>query len=180
MRPWTEDPQAYSYLRSAVAVATFAVACEDLTNDHRQQLLNNAIWYVTESAGKYTTRYRSAGVLGLEAANPVRNWRAQLRHDHVVPRAALITAMREGADVEAVLASATSCVVTKAEHRRLSAYDGTHSGWDRYLAALVDVYDMATRTLVIDRGTYVNGGPRDAASCSPPGPEAESGTSSAG
>jgi hypothetical protein len=54
-------------LRSAAALARFALESRELTEDHRRQLLNNAVWYLTEAAGKYKTRYRSAGALSLEA-----------------------------------------------------------------------------------------------------------------
>ena len=51
--------------------ARFAVESAEVTDDHRRQLLNNAGSYVSEAAGKYKTRYRSAGVLSLEAHAPV-------------------------------------------------------------------------------------------------------------
>lgn len=154
--PWAEDPQAASHLRSAAALARFAVDSDELTADHRRQLLNNAVWYVSEAAGKYKTRYRSAGVLSLEAETPMPNWRSELRHDHVTTRRAVVASlMTPGADIEGILRSVVSCVVTKIEHERLTEHDDTCAGWDRYLAARIDVYDMATGTLFIKDGRYV-------------------------
>ena len=80
---WVESPQASRPVRSAAALALFALESAELTDDHRRQLLNNAAWYVSDAAGKYKTRYRSAGVLSLEADAPVPKWRSALRHDHV-------------------------------------------------------------------------------------------------
>ena len=155
-RSWVESPDASDHLRSAAALARFAVASDELTDYHQRQLLNNAVWYVTEAAGKYNTRFRSAGVLWLEAEAPIRKWRSELRHDHVTRRAALIRQlMMADADVEAVLRAAVSCVVTKSEHELLSRFDEVMDGWDRYLAAGVDVYDMATGELFIKDGNYV-------------------------
>jgi hypothetical protein len=119
-------------------------------------LRNNAIWYVSEAAGKYKTRYRSAGVLSLEAETPVRKWSSELRHDHVSTRRSVIERLSApGADVEAVLSSVVSCIVTKTEHERLTRFDETCQGWDRYLAARVDVYDMATGNLFIRDGRHI-------------------------
>jgi hypothetical protein len=48
-----------------------------------------------------------------------------------------------------------SCIVTKTEHERLTRFDETCQGWDRYLAARVDVYDMATGNLFIRDGRHI-------------------------
>jgi hypothetical protein len=155
-QPWVESPHASDHLRSAAALARFALTSDDLTEEHRYRLLNNAVWYVTEAAGKYKTRFRSASVLSLETKAPLRKWWSELRHDHVTRRAALLQQLKTAdADVEAILRSAVSCVVTKSEHERLSRFDETLDGWDRYRAAGVDVYDMATGDLFIEAGKYV-------------------------
>ena len=57
--------------------------------------------------------------------------------------------------MEAVLRSVVSCVVTPAEHERLGRFDETHEGWDRYRAARVDVYDMATGDPFMKDGRFV-------------------------
>ena len=155
-QPWVESPRASEHLRSATALARFALSSGDLTEEHRTQLLNNAVWYVSEAAGKYKTRYRSAGVLALETDAPIRKWWSDLRHDHVTTRRSILEQLRKAdADVGAVLSSVVSCVVTKPEHERLSQFDVTRAGWDRYRVARVDVYDMATGDLFIRDGEYV-------------------------
>jgi len=152
---WVESPQASRPVRSAAALARFALESAELTDDHRRQLLNNAVWYVSEAAGKYKTRYRSAGALSLEADGPVPKRRSALRHDHVTTRRSILACLASpGADVEATLPSVISCTVTKSEHERLTKFDDTCAGWDRYIAARIDVYDLATGIPFIQDGQY--------------------------
>jgi hypothetical protein len=159
---WAAEPGEEERLRSAVALARFALSSPDLTKTHRGRLLKEAIWYRTEIGGKYKARYRSKGVVTLEDANVVKEWWKHLRHEHVVARFALVAEMLAYPDrVDEVLRKAIACIVTPAEHNRLTPFDKTHYGWERYLAASIDVYDMATRTLVVENGRYVNGGPVD-------------------
>lgn len=141
---WQPDPDDAVHLRSAAALARFALTSPDLTEKHRTRLLNGAIWYRTEAAGKIQLRYRSGGVLAM-ADNHPRSWRSLLRHDHVQTRASLVARMKERPeDVEQVLTGALACLVTSAEHNALGAYDGIVVGWDRYCKAGVDVYDFST------------------------------------
>lgn len=159
---WTAGTGEEDRLRSAIALARFALTSPDLTVTHRRRLLREAIWYRTEGGGKYKVRYRSVGVLTLEDANVVKQWWKHLRHEHVAPRAALVAEMLAHPDrVDEVIRKAVACIVTPAEHDQLKPFDATHYGWERYLAASIDVYDMATLTLVIENGCYVNGGPVD-------------------
>jgi hypothetical protein len=128
---------------SAVAVSRFAVSSPDLTDHHRKRLLNDAIWYRTEAASKIRIRYRSGGVLALGPVAPT-GWRKAVRHEHVQTRASLIARMlAEPYQVEAILAEATSCLVTVAEHHSLTQYDKNAVGWDRYRLAGIDVYDFS-------------------------------------
>lgn len=166
---WTVDPDEPDRLRSAVALAQFALTSPDLTQTHRVRLLNEAIWYRTEGGGKYKIRYRSSGVLTLQAAGAIKSWWKQLRHEHVVARATLVAEMRAHPDqVHDIIRKAVACVVTPLEHDQLKPFDVTHYGWERYLAASIDVYDMATRTLVIENGSYANAGPADRPQPLPP------------
>ncbi len=140
---WVLHPEADAHVRSAAAVARFALTSPDLTDKHRSRLLNDAIWYRTEAASKIKLRFRSAGVLTLAASRPTK-WRSQLRHDHVDTRASLIKQMTERPeDVEAILRGAVSCLVTVSEHDAVSLLDAATAGWDRYLLAKVDVYDFS-------------------------------------
>jgi hypothetical protein len=168
---WTADPDEQNRLRSAVALAQFAVTSPDLTPKHRTRLLNEAIWYRTEGGGKYTIRFRSSGVLTLEATQPIKSWRKHLRHEHVVARAALVAEMRTHPDqIHDIVRKAVACIVTPLEHDQLKPFDASHYGWERYLAASIDVYDMTTGILVIEHGSYVNGGPADRPQPLPPVP----------
>lgn len=144
LAPWVESARAAANFRSAVAVARFAVTSVEVVAAQRDRLLGECIWFVTEADGKYATRYRSRGVLELQDDGPLRSVLSRLRHEHVVTRKSLADRMRVGEDPEVVLADAVACVVTVEEHARLSVYDLTHYGWDRYRAAGVEVIDMAT------------------------------------
>jgi hypothetical protein len=105
--------------RSAVAVARFAITSPELTDKHRQRLLNDANWYRTEAANKIRIRYRSGGVPAMGSTAPAK-WRKVIRHEYVQTRASLIARMLADPNgVGAVLAGATSCLVTAAEHDRV-------------------------------------------------------------
>jgi hypothetical protein len=159
---WAIEPGEEDRLRSAIALARFALTSPDLTETHRRRLLREAIWYRTEGGGKYKVRYRSVGVLTLEDADVIKEWWKHLRHEHVVPRAKLVAEILAYPDrIEEVVRKAVACIVTPAEHDQLKPFDASHYGWERYLAASIDVYDMATGTLVIENGRYVNDGPVD-------------------
>jgi len=140
---WQPHPADADHLRSAAAVARFALTSPDLTPQHRTRLLNNAFWYRTEAASKIRLRYRSGGVRAL-SVNALSSWRSQLRHDHVQTRASLIGQMIARPDeADHLLATAVACLVTKAEHSALAEYDKKAEGWDRYRLARVDVYDFS-------------------------------------
>jgi hypothetical protein len=64
-RPWTPHARAIQRRRSAVEIAKLVLASEGILNEHRNQLLSVAIWKHTEADGKYTTRFRSEGALGI-------------------------------------------------------------------------------------------------------------------
>jgi hypothetical protein len=156
-----DDGQQPARLRSAVSLARFALTAPELTDTHRRRLLREACWYVTEGGGKYKTRFRTAGVLGLEADGEDRQFWKRLRHEHVVTRKLLVTRMLNGEDPAGVLGDAVACIVTIEEHDRLTQFDNTHGGWDRYMAAGVDVVDMATGEPFISGGAFVAGASQD-------------------
>lgn len=69
--------------------------------------------------------------------------RAEIQHEHVVPRTVLVDAMLAAPRrVPEILASSIACLVTEEEHRRLSAVAAGLQGWDRYRAADVAVVDI--------------------------------------
>jgi len=105
-----------------------------------RRVLLEVFWFVSESDGKYTTRYQSAGALALKAQDPTA-WRAQRRHEHVFTRRSMTERLSAGEDPASVLADAHGCIVTKAEHDLLTPFDLTRDGWDRYRAAGIAVVD---------------------------------------
>jgi hypothetical protein len=149
-RPWQPPKDEEKVKRSCVAIAEFAVSSPELTPVHRRNLLNTALWWITELGGKYTTRYRSRGVLELGAGQ-----QSQLRHEHVLTRQALVANMlAEPERVQELLMSAVGCVVTREEHAVLTQFDRTHEGWERYLAAGIDVMDMQDGAWFIRDGRW--------------------------
>lgn len=141
-RPWTAADTYEDVVRAATATALHAKGSPELDGvpRYRIELLHNVLWLMTVApSGKYTTRFRSEGAV----ADP----HASLRHEHVFTRqrlvADLLAARPDG--VESLLRSrAVGCAVTDAEHKRLTPFDKTHDGWDRYTAAGIVVLDMST------------------------------------
>jgi hypothetical protein len=145
-----------------VAVAALAAASTEPTVDkHLNYVLDKCIWGVTTCSDlhKYNTRYLSVRVrdLVLEwsasaatrrafsrsgfAQQNVELFKKLVRHEHVVTRKALRSALRaaEPQDIEQLLRGATACLVTIEEARAL---DGQlASSWDRYRAAEIAVWD---------------------------------------
>lgn len=144
-QPWAPRPGADALFASALAIAEFALRTETLLAAHRDELLSTAIWKWTERDGKWRTRFRSSGALSLGPG-----WHKHVNHEHVTPRLALRRAMLQDPHrVGEILRSAQACVVTREEHGRLNAIGEEFRGWERYRAAQVDVYDMATGLLMI-------------------------------
>ncbi|MGY1829020.1 hypothetical protein ACI8AA_01180 [Geodermatophilus sp. SYSU D01180] len=141
------DGQEAARLRSAVALATFALTSSDVHPEHRKRLLNEAIWFVTERGSvsrKYRLRYRTPAALAIQRTLPAAAAAKQLAHEHVQPRKYLVARLLEpGADVARILAGAEACVVTRSEHERLTAQTSA-IGWQRYVAASITVLDLAT------------------------------------
>lgn len=141
-QPWVDDGTYEANLRSATVVLRFALSSEDVVPSLRKRLINDCLWFITEASGKYTTRFRSRGVLELEANGRISNWRSRVRHEHVVTRRSLAERLESGEDPASVLEDAVACVVTVEEHDRLAPFDRSHEGWDRYREAGIEVVDM--------------------------------------
>jgi len=125
-------------MASAVDLACWASTAEHLLPAHQRKLLSQAIWWYTECDGKFTTRFRTAAVIGAEVVN--------VRHEHVVQRKGQIDRMLAHPErVEEVMASSVACVVSTAEHQQLEPFNDL-DGWPRYLAAGLTVLDMADGT----------------------------------
>lgn len=91
LKPYVRKPEAPAIIASAQKLARLALENEDLYPAHRRKILHNAIWYLTEADGKWTTRYKSKEVLELaesDSMSPVR-----INHEHVFTRKNLVEDM---------------------------------------------------------------------------------------
>jgi hypothetical protein len=126
---WTEPDGLDEHLAACARAARIAVETEDLLPAIRREWLNSALWGATNFRQKYDQRYRSASV---EDGAPRPTW----RHEHVVPRRWMADSIRKHLERERdIIALAVACVITTEEHAALTAFDRSHFGWDRYLAA---------------------------------------------
>ena len=112
MKPYRPRPDREKRLTSSVKAAEALVGL-DLYPQPKGELLSICVWKATELDGKWNTRFCSRGAL---EADPD----TKLNHEHVVERAKLVDRMLAGVTVDKVLKSAVACVVTVAEHKRLT------------------------------------------------------------
>lgn len=131
---WKPHAEREARMASAVDLARWAVTAEHLLGTHRRRLLSQAIWWYTECDGKFTTRYRTAVVVGDEIVN--------IRHEHVVQRKGQIDRMLADPDqVDEIMVSSLACIVSTGEHQLLALFDHL-DGWPRYIAAGITVLEM--------------------------------------
>jgi hypothetical protein len=144
--PWTEPPHAAAVRQGGIALTKFALQSPEL--DVRPEIRTEMMrLYVLPlvthgtAGSKYETRFRSLGALHVTDA-------AELQHEHVFTRKWLIDTMQANptdAVIEWIMTNLTiACTVTVDEHARLTKFDRTHQGWERYAAAGVEVFDMTT------------------------------------
>lgn len=143
---WTEHARADAVRQAAIAVARFAATSPELDvrpQVRRELLTKYVLWLVTTGtvAHKHDTKYRSAAAVGVTDSK-------LLVHEHVFTRRQLadwILANPTDGVIEFVINNlAFGCVVTQDEHARLTVFDRTNVGWDRYQAAGIQVVDMST------------------------------------
>jgi len=124
-------------LESATTLVEATLAL-DILDTHKRDVINAMLWKITEARGKYTTRHRSAGAIAVPKGT-------KLQHEHVTTRKDLVSAiMNEPSRARELLRTATGCVVTIEEHRRLTDITRKQPdlrGWDRYEAAGIAVID---------------------------------------
>ena len=136
--PYKENEKKETYLNS-IRNNIIALLATNSENHHKKDLLDICIWQITEIDGKYNTRYRSEGAMDK------KNWN-EVRHEHVYQRKHLIERLLEGDNIDKVISDATACLVTKAEHGKLSE---ALIGWERYKSANIRVFDLKeTRQLL--------------------------------
>ncbi|HSK96390.1 MAG TPA: hypothetical protein VK891_07230 [Euzebyales bacterium] len=91
-------------------------------------------WTGWGESGKADVRYISEGVR--THLGPV-----VVDHEHVHTLRTLKQRLLAGEDVDDVMRDAVACVVTREEHRRLTRFDRSATGWQRYARAGVRVWD---------------------------------------
>jgi hypothetical protein len=136
-RPYRPRPDVDQRRLSAIRLAQAILAAPDVTLTHRRELLSIVVWKYTEAdAGKWGVRYRSDGVLNRTGG--------VVQHEHVKPRKQIVDELLSSASAEVpgVLASSVACLVSAEEHRALGAVPPDLSGWARYEAAGVRVWDL--------------------------------------
>jgi hypothetical protein len=115
--PWMPPSDLESRIESAVRALLFTRQPE-LHSQMRDRVLGQVLWFATEVPSKYATRYRSSEAYRLQ---------------------------QTGAEaIRSVVLALQGCVVTRTEHKRLQPFDKTHQGWDRYIAANIQVVDTST------------------------------------
>lgn len=105
----------------------------------KEGLFRSIIWAVSEVDGKYTTRFRSKAALEAPSGS--------VQHEHVFPMKDLWAIVQGRMKPAQLLPLVAACVVTRDEHRKLSAYDRNPDagfGWHRYIACKISVVDLTT------------------------------------
>lgn len=106
------NPKADEVIKSAIT-AIKGILVLQINNEHKETLISRMVWAITEAHGKYTTRFRSEGVL--------TNADCKIQHEHVYTRKELIAKiLKDPAQCEKILDNAVACVVTEDEHRLLT------------------------------------------------------------
>jgi hypothetical protein len=145
MKPFQAHVDTDVRKASARRLVQMLLDAEDLYPAHRREFVRLALWKVTMAeSGKYDTRYRSKKSM----RKGVR-----VQHEHVFERAKLADELLQHPEqIDAILNKAVACVVTVAEHRRLtqvSRQDPKLSGWERYKVADIEVIDTVTGHLFL-------------------------------
>jgi hypothetical protein len=114
-----------------------ALLSVNLVSNHKSRLLGVCIWKLSEADGKWNVRYWSK--MALTAPKNER------RHEHVHEIRKLVRSLLQGQSADTVARRVVACIVTRSEHKRLSAPALYNiDGWNRYRAAKVPVIDLVT------------------------------------
>ena len=144
LTPYVVSKKSAAKIQSARILVRLALENSDLYPSHRRKMISDAIWYVTESDGKWKTRFKSKQVLYLAKNEP--NSLVRINHEHVFTRKAFVDEilsrreelLADMSELDKLLGIAVGCIVTKPEHDSLV----NGSGWARY-AGTVEVYDTS-------------------------------------
>lgn len=141
---WIATEREEVFVREAKQ-AVHKVLATELKDKWKRILLDALLWQITVAHGKYTTRFRSVGVV--EDGVILKD----LRHDHVFTRRWLLEKLLAPSItaglVDQILDKAVACTVTKDEHNKKLAGMKEASGWERYECAGILVYDCAVKSI---------------------------------
>jgi hypothetical protein len=134
---YKSSPERDEKLRFCVAVLEKILEIPG-SPELKEELFRSIVWLVSEIDGKYTTRFRSRAALEAPAGS--------VQHEHVVPMRKLWEIVVQKCMGPAqLLPLVAACVVTRDEHRKLTAYDRSSDGqfgWMRYSQCQIPVVDM--------------------------------------
>lgn len=129
--------KAEETIRSAIVIANEVVNL-DILERHKKKILTKIQWLISETHGKYTTKYCTEGALGDEIKS--------IQHEHVFPRKKLsFRILNDPSNTKEYLSDIVGRVVTVEEHDKLNKAEKLNpelDGWERYKAAGIVVYNM--------------------------------------
>jgi hypothetical protein len=126
-------PSTEAEILESVTIAIEGILPLPILEQHKRDIVSSLLWQITQARGKYRTRYRTSA--SMEPGT-------KLHHEHVFTRKDITTRILAAPQqAREILRDAIGCVVTVDEHRRLSTFDRTHQGWERYKAAGIEVID---------------------------------------
>lgn len=102
---------------------------------HKERVIREMIWKITECDGKFKTQYRSEMVMF--GAND-----ALVEHEHVTTIESLISEiLANPKELDKLKNNIMACLVTEEEHKKLKRRDNGN-GWERYKRAGIHVIDV--------------------------------------
>lgn len=133
-KPCSQKREVEQIIASATTVIDQILRMTDVMEKHKKEMLSDMIWKISESNGRWNTRYYSAGVL--DKTNDEK-----VQHEHVVTRKEIIDQLlKKPNEYKEILKQVTACIVTESEHLKLGQAKNS-SGLDRYKQAEVKVFD---------------------------------------
>jgi hypothetical protein len=135
----------YDARLSDVKKALAGILQLDIHVQMKKRMVGYVIWEMAEYLnGNFKGRYRSKGAMIPGVV---------IQRDHVNQKARIIERMLANPDqIDAMLSDLVHCLVTKEEHKRLTAISKSNldiDGWNRYRMAGVEVMDMLTMEQII-------------------------------
>jgi hypothetical protein len=100
----------------------------------KKRMLNHAIWQVAMVSGDFYGRFRSRDV--------ITKLNEPIQRDHIYEKKKLVEELlSDSPNFDSIIQRSHCCIVTKNEHVALHDKGKGFSGWDRYKAAGIIVWD---------------------------------------